>query len=257
MRKRAFFSNSESRWWERCIKIRWMDSFLGRFLCGLLLPSTLLCINCRAENFQIGILVTNPLCAEIFFPSDTNIYFGVKACESLRQNAWITTGMVAGVAGAQKWSESWANEIPTTRYYRVFRRDIRQPSDEDRDGIDDAYELGRVFLNPLNPLDAGLDFDGDGVINLSEYQRGTDPTNSASRNVTLYTDSVIGDNRYDGLSSQAQSATRGPKRDIQAAIRAAVSEDAIQIAEGIYSESILDPETNSLELIPMTNVQIQ
>ena len=54
---------------------------------------------------------------------------------------------------------------------------LNEPIDSDGDGIDDVYELRHgVFLNPLDPADARLDFDHDGLSNLEEYQRGTDPT---------------------------------------------------------------------------------
>ena len=60
--------------------------------------------------------------------------------------------------------------------YTVDNRPIDQPRDLDSDGIDDVYEMLRDnFLNPLDPSDAALDFDGDGRSNLIEYNQGTDP----------------------------------------------------------------------------------
>jgi len=47
--------------------------------------------------------------------------------------------------------------------------------DTDKDGIPDGYEREREFLSPSNPDDAGEDFDNDGLTNLEEYQRGSDP----------------------------------------------------------------------------------
>lgn len=47
--------------------------------------------------------------------------------------------------------------------------------DTDGDGIPDFYEVQRTFLNPSNPLDAALDHDDDGLTNVQEYLRGTDP----------------------------------------------------------------------------------
>lgn len=48
----------------------------------------------------------------------------------------------------------------------------------DGDGIPDGAEYA-FQLDPLDPLDAGLDSDGDGASNLKEYLAGTDPSNSA------------------------------------------------------------------------------
>src|SRR5205814_10181328 len=54
---------------------------------------------------------------------------------------------------------------------------IAQPLDTDGDGIDDVYELQHSsVLNPLDPSDAARDSDGDGLSNLEEFKRGTDPT---------------------------------------------------------------------------------
>ncbi|MFN0067703.1 MAG: RCC1 domain-containing protein [Limisphaerales bacterium] len=62
------------------------------------------------------------------------------------------------------------------RFYRVEQVPLATPTDSDRDGIDDVYELGyRPSLDPLSPSDAALDADYDGLTNLEEYRRGTDP----------------------------------------------------------------------------------
>ena len=46
--------------------------------------------------------------------------------------------------------------------------------DDDGDGMSDEWELNHE-LNPLDPSDAFLDSDGDGVNNFEEYQINTDP----------------------------------------------------------------------------------
>jgi sugar lactone lactonase YvrE len=50
------------------------------------------------------------------------------------------------------------------------------PDDSDCDGIPDAWEL-KHGLNPLDARDAYADQDGDGLLAIDEYRRGTDPWN--------------------------------------------------------------------------------
>ncbi len=53
-----------------------------------------------------------------------------------------------------------------------------QPNlDVDGDGMPNDYELRNGF-NPNNPADAALDADNDGLTNLQEFQRNTDPRDS-------------------------------------------------------------------------------
>ena len=61
---------------------------------------------------------------------------------------------------------------PDGAFYRVEAIFQFSPDDVDHDGIDDLFELHHPeFLNPINPLDALLDPDGDGVNNLTAYRR--------------------------------------------------------------------------------------
>lgn len=48
--------------------------------------------------------------------------------------------------------------------------------DDDNDGMIDDFEL-EFGLNPLDPSDADGDLDGDGLMNIEEYQKGSDPAN--------------------------------------------------------------------------------
>ena len=50
--------------------------------------------------------------------------------------------------------------------------------DDDGDGLPDIWELA-FGLDPLNPSDAFIDSDDDGVSNFDEFQAGTDPTQTA------------------------------------------------------------------------------
>ena len=105
---------------------------------------------------------------------------------------------------------------------------------------------------------ASCDPDSDGLTNLQEYQRGTDPTNAQSKNVTLYANSVTGNNSYDGLSATVTNG-HGPKRDIQAALAAAIDGDTVEIAgdQAAYSDALFSPGAKNITLKPTGTVTIQ
>ncbi|MGQ9551913.1 MAG: PKD domain-containing protein, partial [Candidatus Bathycorpusculaceae bacterium] len=52
-------------------------------------------------------------------------------------------------------------------------------TDDDEDGLPDTWEEANG-LNPLDPKDASLDPDGDGLTNFQEYQKNTDPNINSS-----------------------------------------------------------------------------
>ena len=52
-------------------------------------------------------------------------------------------------------------------------RDLTPEDDTDRDGIPDLEEQRWEFLNHLDPYDAYFDYDGDGFLNIEEYQAKT------------------------------------------------------------------------------------
>ena len=54
-------------------------------------------------------------------------------------------------------------------------------TDSDGDGLPDVYETSTQGLNKMNPADAALDNDGDGLSNLEEFIAGTNPNDSGSR----------------------------------------------------------------------------
>lgn len=49
-------------------------------------------------------------------------------------------------------------------------------ADFDKDGLPNVYERQYPFLDPSNPADADLDFDGDGLSNFTEFRLRTDPS---------------------------------------------------------------------------------
>jgi hypothetical protein len=59
--------------------------------------------------------------------------------------------------------------------YRVDNAGDICDKDDDNDGIPDNYENLYVFLDPFNESDAGEDQDADGLSNLEEYLKGTQP----------------------------------------------------------------------------------
>ncbi len=125
------------------------------------------------------------------------------------------------------------------------------------DGIPDGWRqwyFGSATTN--NSLSCALcDPDSDGVSNLLEYQRGTDPTNLASANITLYADSLVGSNGYDGYRPAVMGG-HGPKLNIQPAIAAAIRGDSVQIAAGTYSETTINPQSKTVTLKPVGTVTI-
>jgi hypothetical protein len=74
-------------------------------------------------------------------------------------------------------------------------------TDDDNDNMPDSWELANG-LDPLDPLDARLDDDGDGHANLTEFIAGTDPLSSASSpTVTLQVNHItVTDVTPDGFS---------------------------------------------------------
>ncbi len=65
---------------------------------------------------------------------------------------------------------------PAAGFYRVQEVPRSQPLDVDGDGMDDLWEMERApQLNPLDPADAALDPDGNGLTFLQEYQRDRSP----------------------------------------------------------------------------------
>ena len=145
------------------------------------------------------------------------------------------------------------------RYYRVMRGSVAAPGDMDGDGIDDAYELGRTILDPLDPGDADQDHDGDGIPTRWEYLFHTDPeddqdepdlSGSLDSDGDGYQDNyeiIHGSHTNDPASTPPGSlyvaagayggdgSQQNPYGIIQAALNAAGAFDVIEVADGTYT----------------------
>ena len=213
-----------------------------------------------AQSFQVTNVFINPQNKfTVEFPSDTNSYF-ILARNSALANVTNAVAMVLGTAGGGQLTDT--NAAVGMAFFKVQKVPLTAPHATDGDSIDDVYKLQHpnVFLNPLNPIYAALDFDGDGVSNLREYQRGTDPANIASVNVNLYVNSTTGNDANDGIAPSATpwfTGIHGPMLTIQGAINVTVSGDNVVIVPGIYHDTLLDPGAKSITLSPQGSVTIQ
>lgn len=99
----------------------------------------------------------------------TGAYYLLQRGTSLRDIS-LPVAAQLGTAGVATLRDNTA--LAATGFYRLLEIPLTQPRDTDGDGIDDVYELELVGqLNPLDPTDAGLDPDGNGLSFLQEYQR--------------------------------------------------------------------------------------
>jgi len=120
----------------------------------------------------------------------------------------------------------------------------------------------RVYASALSPnaicglLEFATDLDGDGVANIDEYLRNTNPSSSASVNRVLYSDSDVGSELFDGYYSLVRGGGRGPKETLQQAINASVSGDTIELRGGaVFTDRTLSPDGKVLLLRPVGSIR--
>ncbi|MCP5516166.1 MAG: VCBS repeat-containing protein [Verrucomicrobiales bacterium] len=79
-------------------------------------------------------------------------------------------------------------------FLRLLRVPVSAPLDQDRDGIDDLFELAHPgLLNPVDGNDARLDGDGDWLTNLDEYLLGTSLSEETFLNEPVSLEVVLDD----------------------------------------------------------------
>ncbi len=114
------------------------------------------------SNDGVGVSIT--------FQSKEDYYYAIY-----RRGELIGVKMDGGSASSQFVDPDPPIDVVESDYVLENQR-FDQPADLDGDGIDDLYEWSHAsILDPLDPLDALLDPDGDGRSTLEEYRQRTDP----------------------------------------------------------------------------------
>ncbi|MEM0898307.1 MAG: DUF6531 domain-containing protein, partial [Verrucomicrobiota bacterium] len=81
--------------------------------------------------------------------------------------AFKAVDMQLGAPGAQLMRDTEA--VEEKAFYVVERIPLSSPRDQDKDGMDDIYELLRPGLDPTDPTDGRADFDNDGRTEYEVY----------------------------------------------------------------------------------------
>ena len=150
----------------------------------------------RARAFDITSITIESDQVAIRFNSTTDSYYILKRGEVVT-NLESSVALQVGLGGEDLFVDSGISAFEHL-FYVVQEVPLDAPLDTDRDGIDDVFELlYPSALDPLNALDAELDFDNDGRTNLQEYDDGTiptDPSDGILRITVAETSPLAGEN---------------------------------------------------------------
>ncbi|NCC52842.1 MAG: hypothetical protein EOM20_16725, partial [Spartobacteria bacterium] len=116
----------------------------------------------------------------LVFSGQTDSYFQVCSADH-PGGPWSVIDMGWIEQTSQVWTNLDFLSLPGSRqFYRLRQVALTNALDVDSDGMDDVYEMGWNFLNPLDGGDAQQDYDGDALYNYGEYLYNSSPENPDS-----------------------------------------------------------------------------
>lgn len=143
----------------------------------LLIAGLAVCTPPEQAPAQISDFHLEPTSVSVAGPAQADLYYCLlhgDGVSSITSTVDVTLTGTNGIASFRH--EPGGGLSDPQSFYAVLGVPLSAPMDTDGDGIDDVFELGFNFLDPLNPADAPADADEDGVSNLREYRQGRDLT---------------------------------------------------------------------------------
>ena len=148
------------------------------------------CLNCRAADLLIEAaeLKSDARLEIRFDPAPSSYYrlFRGKDLQAIRDLVQVSLTSPFVVVATE-----------TQGFFQLQQVSRAGGLDSDADGLPDLYELERPTFQALNPADALLDFDRDGIPNVEEFRNGTDPEVGQLKPTTVSASPGQGD---DGVS---------------------------------------------------------